>query len=541
MYGWGSGVFFYLIYQAYGATGVSIAVSLVAVWTFFLLYRLLLSYRIPRIVNLTVIASVIPIAATRWPNRPELFTYPFLILLFLCFHHAYRYKKFLLFIPLIILLWTNMYGASTFVGLLAVFGFIIWSWIQKKQAHARLSLLVLGITSIIASLLAPSTYKGLFYSILYIPKIAWFQGEWSGILEPFSKAPLEFILSYQYRVLLYILFSALVLLSIGIHWKKDISHPMHLLPLIVLLIPIFGFRLTVLSCILVTPVFANAIADSTGKMRRLIIFCCLGTTLISAGISLYVTPIGIPKPDLLKNDELTAFITTNHLTGNVLNTQELGAYLSYYYYPNLLVSYDTRDDLFLKSTILQDMRKSKNIRMVLSKYKISMVIYDFTSMGNWYEQIITDPEWSLVFFNRQIMLFVPKTVAAAKKLPTYDAVNPFSATGAKPNREEQAINEYTHAGIYAYVAELLIERGKYDEALSVLPKIDRETGPTAPIYEIQRASLEIRAYIGKKDCVRAKTLITATETEATGKLLFTPWKKLPIPVMETYTNECGRL
>lgn len=524
-YGWGTGVIFELIYKPFGSAGITVFIALIAVLNSALLYLLVRSAGSSKKAALFAVLFTLPVLATRWPARPELFTYLGTILILLINTWRKNQPALAWLFPVVILVWANMYGASVFVGM----GLLVLVAIEDRK------LLLPALAGLAAAFISPNTYRAVFYNVLYIPKIARFQGEWASVITTLRQSPIEYLLSYQYRVGMYLLYAAVVVLCYGLTFKKHRISPWVVLP-VFLIIPLWAFRLAPLFVILSAPFVGLSVTKS-----KYLYFPIVVVLLVNAYLSVWITPITSTAQADTDGQKLVTFIKTNHLTGNVMNDQEIGAWLTYNLYPGIRVMYDTRDDLFLNTPVLTNMLLGRDTHALASQMKADMVIIDYASAGPTYESLITSADWSVVFLSGRLMMLVPSRTALAKRLPVVAGVDPFSPDGAISGKESDAISAYRLAGTPSFVAELLLATHQYAEVLAMKQKFDDGSGPSSPVYVMQKDAYLARAYIGLGHCSDAEPLIQNIRTLSQGKLIFSPYQTLTVPDMPEITASCTSL
>lgn len=82
-YSWATGVLFYLTFSAFGVAGISILVALVGIVSLFLAFQLMKSYHLKEKLIYPLLLLLTSLLLVRFPARPEIFTYPFLLCQFL--------------------------------------------------------------------------------------------------------------------------------------------------------------------------------------------------------------------------------------------------------------------------------------------------------------------------------------------------------------------------------------------------------------------------------------------------------------------------
>lgn len=158
---WGSGVLFYLVYQAFGFDGLSIFYCLLSALTVLLFY-LIAEKRSNSYLAFLFFMLCIPLIAERVEIRPEVFSLLFLALYVFMFE---KYKKgnlpfraLLYVIPFIQLLWVNLHIFFA-MGLLLILIYGISDFLNAKKGTMKNYSLLLGFSGL-ACLLNPSGLSG---------------------------------------------------------------------------------------------------------------------------------------------------------------------------------------------------------------------------------------------------------------------------------------------------------------------------------------------------------------------------------------------
>lgn len=521
---WLGGLVLYLIFAHWSFPGIAVLLAGTAMLTFAALFFWLGLLRIPTSVRYAILGLALPVVATRWPDRPEVFAYPLMILLFIVNELRRRRPKAVLAFPLIILLWANLYGANVLVGILILIFLAVVEWLKNKRLTLLYSLSML--VAIGAAFVNGYGARTVFY-IANIPQIAQFQGEWAGIMETMQKAPVEYVLTFQYLVLIYLAFVAVFFLAL-IPGRRAIklNWPMALLSA-GLIFPFVAFRQAPIAAIIVLPMFGLALTAIAKKIRMIVIVICAVVAVVCIALSLWIHPPGLPEKTDPDNQTLISFLTKNHLYGRTYNNQQLGGFLTYYL-PNQIKTFvDTRDDLFLGTSVMTDIVSMNNILSVLKKYSIDLVIVDFADGGPIYQPLFYDPNWAPVYLNNRSLVVVTRATAQSKHLPILDAVDPFSENGAKGGLETRALAQYKLGDNPTYIAQLLFATGDIDGAFTLAKTFPNGTGPQAPLVTIENTDFLFTLSLTKRDCPAMKNELRIIDRARRHPLLFTPSANLP--------------
>lgn len=409
-YSWATGIIFYSLYETFGPIAINLFMASIALITFLLLYALLWKITSSTKSALMTIFLVAPVVSTRWPSRPEIITYPFIIAILLINEYRKTHPRLVIFFPILILFWANFYGVSTILGLILLLLFALVQWLKDKGKFSSSSYLF--YLSVVASfplaLLNGYGTDSLFF-ISLIPKMTGFHGDWAGVLKTLQNAPPEYLAIFRYRLLIYLLYISSLVILLVISLKKIRSSFFYFLLALALLVPFFAIRQIPLAAILSTP-FLAALLSQKIKFQKIV----LGVIIFLGAISL-ITAFRTNSPGFGEDHntfpkEMVYFLKENQISGRAFNTQRVGSFLSYHLYPDILTFSDTRDELFIGTGVLEEMGKTLklggNLTSLLSKHNISVVIADLTESKT-YQRLFYSKDWAPVFLTGNYAIFLP--------------------------------------------------------------------------------------------------------------------------------------
>jgi tetratricopeptide (TPR) repeat protein len=545
-YAWGTDVLLSVLYHTVGPVGINIIVGLLAVLTFFLLFLYFKALHVSTPAALLTLGIIAPVLAIRWPPRPELFTYPFCITILLTYQIHKKSPRMILLMPIIILLWANMYGSSVILGL-AFIGFsiirqLIIDYRQKKLT--QLLLYISGFLSFPISCINGYGYRAVLYLFL-IPRISHNQTEWAGMLKSLQ-GPVDFVMSYQYWLLLYILYAAFFVLVVLLSIQKIKQYKLLSVLSLSLFMPFFIFRHVPTAVILSAPLLAVCLSAQTGILKRVLLITGIVMLLVTVPISLWTDTRGVGQDTDPYSPTIITFLQKNRISGRAFHNQQIGAYLSYHLYPDILVFNDTRDDLFIGTQVMNDFSYTfaagKSVLPLLSKYNIDVVIGDLAD-GVSYQPLFYSDDWAVVFIDGTYFIAVPVRVASAKQLSRLDAIDPFTVSGAKTNKESEALDQYLlslspDTDLYNNTmryALIYFSMQKYDKTIEKLQTIHVTQNPKTPLFLADIYYLFTQSYFALGDCAATKTYLDKTLSQTKGKFIFTPRRTIPSPVHKGYT------
>lgn len=417
-YSWGTGVIFYLLYKYLGPIGVNLFVAGIATLTAFILFRFLQIITKSDKITFLTLALTLPVIATRFPSRPEIMTYLFVAALLLVNELRHKSGRLSFFFPFIILLWANMYSVSVLVGLGLLSLFVIQQWFIDKRCFLKdekfFYLSVLACFPI--AFLNGYGASALLY-VLRVRELTEFHGDWASIDRILTNAPAGDLLVYQYRLLIFFLYISFFILLTAISYKTVLHNTLFAVLSLGLIVTFVAARQIPLAVFLSMP-FLAILLSQLNRSRKFI----FSLSLIVCAFSLFILIRNDP-PKTGEDTEtfpktMISFMNKHQLEGNVFNTQRIGSFISYHLYPQIKVFSDTRDDLFVNTTVLQEMGRifysQKRMAQLLDSYKIDIVIADLTEGGS-YPFLLKDG-WIPVYNDSLYLILVPVETAKEKGL-----------------------------------------------------------------------------------------------------------------------------
>lgn len=385
---WAAGISFYLIYQFFGLTGISLFVALMGFLTIFLIYLLLKTYQLKLAIIFPLLILLTSLAIIRFPARPEIFAYPLIISILLIDKLSTKSINLYLFYPLIIFLWSVFYGANVIVGLLLLI-FLTIAHYARKARHYEAKPILFVLLAILVSLFNGYGLDTILY-ILKIPNISQIQGEWLGILPLVTAAPLQYLDVARFRVAVYSLLILLYLSLLLTHLKLIRNYLWQFMLSLAIFLPFLSFRQALLGTILTLPFLASLLGNYPSRLKLTVLWSL-------ATVTLFLTLIfNFPKLEFSEDPariKLISFIAENNLSGNAYTSQQIGSYLSFKLHPKILVSYDTRDDLFMGGKFLKMELSGAPLELILTRYKADFVVLDLGEDSQRVNYILHSPKW----------------------------------------------------------------------------------------------------------------------------------------------------
>ncbi len=419
-----SGSLFFLIYSTLGAYGINLLVLSVAFFTFFLAIFYLNFLKLNYKAIFTSIFIVMPVVATRWPSRPEIFIYP-IIISFLIIDQLKASKPWIsILYPLLMLLFVLLY-TSAFPLVAGLLFFILLKNLWEDNFHISQDKYLFYFSIVVSypiALLNGYGVKPLMF-ILLIPKMTNLWGDWTGMIQlintpNFSNFPAEVIY-------LYLAFFIFVLLLIIVQIKNINKNLFVFLLALTIFLPFFAIRQRALSAILALPLIAVFINSLSLKFKQIYIFTtCLSMIFILSVLAYYPPSIGEGNYPF----EAIKIIKQYDLSGRIFNLPSTGSFISYELPTQVKIYSDTRDDLYINENVLEQIHPfldyGASMSYFLIKYKIDMILaskFDSSSFQN----LFHDTTWAPIYYDGQYFLLVKRSIAIKKQIPIISGLDPY--------------------------------------------------------------------------------------------------------------------
>lgn len=381
--------------------------STIVALTYALVYRLLRQLGVNELVSAVVVLVAAFLAVPSIGVRPRELT-----LLFLAYYvsRLFLYRggriQHLWGLPVVMALWANLHGAFVYgLGVLAIFVVgEIGQWLVDRKP-VRCHLLVVGLTTVAATVLNPDGPKFLLYPFNYLAQHD----------NPSFSTVTEFQ-SPDFHQPIYLVFAAsLILLMVLSRSRSRLDVVDSLL--------LAGFaggaliseRQVADYAIVAAPLLALRLRDSFGWARELravrfarrtvvlnwsVLLALLASAVVyaSAPSRSAHLQLGIaPSTDSLPVAGVD-FIEREHLPGPIFNYQLWGGYLVYRWYPSRPVFVDGRVDMY-GTEIIQDYQEVALVKpgwkLVLDKYGVQTILVDKGSALS--TLLLADGGWQRVF------------------------------------------------------------------------------------------------------------------------------------------------
>ncbi len=454
---WGTGVLFYLIYQFFGFSGLSIFFALLSVITFLLFLHLALKYS-NLYTTLLVAALTIPLASSRTEIRPEVFSYLFISAFFwLLFNYnqGNLKHKWLWAIPLIELLWVNIHIYFPFgLLLLAIFGLekLVQTLFQKsKQNTSQLQWLILvGVISGGVTLINPNGLTGVLYPFHIFDNYGY------KVLENQSVSELDRLIAYPptpfFKSLAVLLGLSWIAAFLSFNGKKWLSSGSISLFLITIIFTIMSFNavrnyslfaqfaLSIIAINLKNLTFSKLKIDqgSAYLFYPILLICAFLSTLFISPNYWEKRPAG-QIGTYPQSDQAVRFFLDNNLNGPIFNNYDNGGLLIFSLYPKEKVFVDNRPEAypsdFFQKTYIPMQLDSKVWEVESQKYNFNTIFFYRRDLTNWGQNFlierIKDKNWAPIYVDNFEIIFLKVNDQNAELIKKFRL--PDSMFSVRPN------------------------------------------------------------------------------------------------------------
>ena len=435
---WLSGVLYFLVFEAFGFTGLSILNILVLFAAL-----LLILFLAKREVGLwwAVVLSVFlaPVIASRTEVRPESLTYLLFTLYFtlLWLWQSGRIsKKGLYALPVLQLLWVNLHIGFVFgCFLLFVFTLVHFIFYLLKKENKFLEILPVAILAALATLLNPHFLTGALYPLSI------FKGYGYTIVENQSIGFLENLKFIQPSFIfwkLYAFFGAILLSISAWREKKEketwVVVSIWIILLVLSYLAIRNFPLFGLFSIFGISWAIGKIKNVTAKSAALIcvlLFAIYGFVAIMKIIESTKTIRGFGTlPQISQSVE---FLKENKISGPIFNNYDVGGFLIYHLYPEQKVFTDNRPEAYSSDffdKIYKPMQTDEAVwKEADQKYNFNTIFFSHRDYTEWGQAFlisrINDPAWAPVYVDQYVIILLKRNAANKSVIQKFEIPKNF--------------------------------------------------------------------------------------------------------------------
>ncbi|MBU2577518.1 hypothetical protein KKA69_01660 [Patescibacteria group bacterium] len=412
---WLSGVLFFLVYKAFGFSGLSFFYATLSGLSVYLLY-LISKKRVGSDVAFFVIILLLPLMSYRVEIRPEVFSVLFictyLYLLFGYIQNEINFKQLLTLVGLTQLFWVNLH-IFFIVGpfLIALFIFALFVTHNAKRAKKLLPVLFLSIA---VCFINPFGINGVLEPLTILKAYGY---------RIYENQPLLFVQGYNPSTIYYyadVIFTLGVVylgLFIGVARKKLRAEDIIVLTLFVIfglasfrmvrMLSLFGF----VACLFFTSVLEkipNTLINVSSAINYLLLALLISLAIITRNFGWGIYP-GVQNG--------ARFFVENNLKGPIFNNYDIGGYLIFNLYPKEKVFVDNRPEAysisFLKDTLIKMQQDEEAWKELSPKFSFNVIFFYLNDMTDWAQPFLLrrldDPQWVPVYGDGFTLVFVRNT------------------------------------------------------------------------------------------------------------------------------------
>ncbi|KAA9129749.1 hypothetical protein F3N42_14525 [Marinihelvus fidelis] len=352
---------YYELVNLFGLDGGAYAMRMLS-WslTFGLMLFWMRKIKAPAVAFVLVLPLLTVALIQRPLIRPELLSYPLIVISVILYEHARQIINWRTMLPIILLMvvWTN-YHSSIF-GWVVFFGLFVDHGYRQLMDRASIPVwanwFIWGCIVLAMGFLNPN----LTHIIIALLN---FSDEWKTAIKEFEP-PLKY---FEFGYFPVLIFSALLSLLLSVHQRK--------IGYLAALIVFLKFAMTTSRLITPATIFCMAIlahmlsdlrlADATRQWKRsanalagIVLVCCLVMTGVHTAKMSYAMATQDLNPEQYPND-LIAYMKRTGKQGKIFNEYQVGGYLLYNLSPESKVFIDGRTGMLYGLDLMNQYRQSK--------------------------------------------------------------------------------------------------------------------------------------------------------------------------------------
>jgi hypothetical protein len=423
---WFAALLISIIDNLSGYNGLIFAKYFISILIFYFLTKLSIKITQNLYLSLFITAFILYIINYRSFLRPEIFSYLLLSIQLNYFYRFYKNQdvKSLTLISFISIIWANTHGSFiisfAISSLLAIDILFTYIKLQKNKINLTLSVtkirltLFLPIACLISFTINPSGVK-LFQHIYKLGNNTFIR---KTIFEWFPMTHSSVMGTQIYSLFLFHLFIVFILI---LFFNKKLTFFSWSIAGLFLFLSLSSQRhLVYFALISSWPISIMLSRNNYKKIYNKLLYVSLCMTLslssylfYNNGNTLYIKA-GLYKLPTLS--QTTIKHIKEKITGNVINSYNLGAYLTYYFYPKIKILIDSRIDAYGKNYMQYYQgifrQKPKKFFAFTDKYKIKHILLDRRLKrkiaNSNYPYLLKERGWIVSFSNHDVTILSRK-------------------------------------------------------------------------------------------------------------------------------------
>lgn len=427
---WFSGVVFYLIFNIFGFSGLSVFYIFLITLAFYLLFEIAKNEIGIEIASILAVLTL-PIISQRTEIRPEAFTYFFIALFF---YILYR-QRILYVLPVLMLIWINLH-----VGF--IFGFLLigafWldeviKYFKNKENKKLIQITIISFVSVIAALINPFFIKGLLYPLNIFRNYGYMIVENQSIL---FLHDLGFSAGMNFGLIVFLY--AISAFSFAFLFYKFRNKILSQFPFHYFLILLSAGALSFLSlrnfplfALLFLPITAYSIKFILPENKKDLIVI---STIFIAAFSLWswkqienkggAFGIGL-LPQINASAE---FFKEQKIKGPIFSNYDIGGFLIFNLFPEQKVFVDNRPEAypadFFKKVYIPAQENEADWQKLDTRYEFDSIFFSYKDYTPWAQKFlvskISDPAWAPVFADSYNIIFLKRNSQNSEIIKKYE-------------------------------------------------------------------------------------------------------------------------
>lgn len=437
---WGSGVIFYEVYKYFGFDGLSVFYAIVSLAAFLIFFQIARE-KGGTLLSVFVSFIFLPLLADRTEIRPEVFSYflagVFFYLLLLYRENKLR-EKYLLFLPLFIILWVNLH-IYFFIGILLIGVFFLDALLSLKFKISKkaIFLLIIFAVSNIATFINPFGLEGAVAPYLIFKNYGYRVLENQSVWFLIKTLPYP---NYGIFVVLFFLLAA-SFIFLFLRARDKLSTVNLILAMILSAMAWKAVRNFTLFALFAVPLFTEnlvCILPKISLQKFISRVAPIVTGLIFFIFLLFVTgnlDTVFPKRKLIGTgllegiNESAEFFKKEKIGSPIFNNYDIGGYLIFHLFPKERVFVDNRPEAysipFFQKTYIP-MQEDENVWQKMDEqYKFNAIFFSLNDLTPWGQKFllsrINDSRiWAPVFADSYALIFVKRNSQNADIIRSYE-------------------------------------------------------------------------------------------------------------------------
>jgi hypothetical protein len=438
---WLSEIVMALIHRAAGLSGVAIFFAAIIASVYFLLFKIIRSYKGNILVSIFIMLLVILSSQIHWLARPHIFSLLIIVLwYYLLDLYEYSDRNYLYLLPPVMLLWVNLHGGFI-IGLVLNGIYLTGNVVRtaretgKEKESSSKKIRTLGLITFACFLATVINPYG--YHILLFPfRLTSNKFIMDHIIEFISPNFHDPMLFFKYFLLFMMIIFAIS--------KKRLNITELMLTVLFTYMSLYSVRyiplFSIIMAIILVKQTDSIVNESDSKILAFIKrraeridsvdAVARGHLWLFAAVLLAI--IGLMNGKLVHRfDEETMpvaaveFLQKEHISGNMFNNDEFGDYIIYAAWPEYKVFFDGRSDMYGAERIKEYYKVARiepGWQDILKKYDIKWVIYNDKSTLSQF--LLQRDDWRLIYADKVANIFIKNIPENLVWLEKYRNIKP---------------------------------------------------------------------------------------------------------------------